>query len=107
MDLKIGNPIHSSNSSGATGRPDGILGPETTQGTLRPASTVPNGGDQIEISSLTERIAEGLNATSVRHAEKVAHLTALYNSGRFSPSPADTSRALIAHAIDKHQVDSL
>ena len=99
MDLKINSQIPSNASSAPAGRPEGAALPVGPGGKYRLQSVGAIGADRIEISSLAERIADGLRTDSAQRSDRVRHFAALYCSGRYSPAPSDASRALISHAL--------
>lgn len=99
MDLKINGQIPNNASSALAGRPEGMGVPVGPGGKHRLQSVGAIGADRIEISSLTERIADGLSKDSAQRSDRVRHFAALYSSGRYSPAPSDASRALITHAL--------
>lgn len=99
MDLKISSQIQNNTPSTPTGRTEGAAGQVTPGGKHRLQSAGSIGADRIEISSLTEQIADGLSTESARRSDRVRHLAALYSSGRYSPASSDVSRALISHAL--------
>ena len=101
MDLKINSQIPNSAANAPTGRPEGVAGQLGPGGKLRLQSMGSIGADHIEISSLTERIADGMSADAAQRSERVNNLAALYSSGRYSPNASDLSRALTSHALAK------
>jgi hypothetical protein len=107
MDLKIDGRILSDASSTPVGRTEGAAGEVSLGGKRRLQSVGSIGADRIEISSLTERIADGMSTESAQRSDRVRHLAALYSSGRLSPAPSDVSRALIAHALASKTTESV
>jgi hypothetical protein len=99
MDLRIDTRIPSDASTTPAGRTEGTAGDAGPGGKHRLQSVGSIGADRIEISSLTERIADGMSTESAQRSDRVRHLAALYSSGRLSPAPSDVSRALVAHAL--------
>lgn len=106
MDLKINSQIPNNASSAPAGRAEGAAGQVAPERQRRLQSVGSIGADSIEISSLTERIADGLSTESAQRSDRVLHLAALYASGRYSPAPSDTSGALISHAIANRTSES-
>jgi hypothetical protein len=107
MDLKIDSRILNDASTTPVGRTGGAAGEVGLGGKHRLQSVGSIGADRIEISSLTERIADGMSAESAQRSDRVRHLAALYSSGRLSPAPSDVSRALIAHALAGKTTESV
>ena len=107
MDLKISNQIPIDSSSAPTARTDGVANEVGLGGRHRVQSAGSIGADRIEISSLTERISDGMNTESAQRSDRVRHLAALYSSGRYSPAPSDVSRALISHALAGQTTEGL
>ena len=62
----------------------------------KPSSGSAAGGeDQVQISSLSEALA----AQSSQRAERVQHLAAAYQSGRYQVNPTEVSRAIVNQAL--------
>jgi len=66
---------------------------------VNPGSSGPpasQGGDHVDLSSLTGRISQSLNALSSQSAQRVAELQKQYQAGRYQPSAKSISQALVA-----------
>jgi len=57
------------------------------------------GGDQVDVSSVTEAISVGISAQNLQRATRVTQLGALYARGQYSVDAADVSRAIVGNAI--------
>jgi anti-sigma28 factor (negative regulator of flagellin synthesis) len=101
MDLKINNQIPGNASNAPAGRTEGTAGGLGLGGKQRLQSAGSIGADRVEISSLTEQIADGLSTESAQRSNRVSHLAALFSSGRYSVAPGNVSRALISHSLAK------
>jgi hypothetical protein len=56
------------------------------------------GGDQVQVSSVTESISAGTSALNLERAGRVSQLGALYAGGQYTVDSAKVSAALIAGA---------
>lgn len=65
----------------------------------RTGTTDAHQGDRVELSSTLGRLSQAVAAQSTQRAQRVEALASLYQSGRYQPSSAATSRALIAEAL--------
>lgn len=57
------------------------------------------GGDQVDVSSVTEAIAAGISAQNLQRATRVTQLGALYARGQYSVDAAHLSSAIVGNAI--------
>ena len=57
------------------------------------------GSDRVEVSSLTGRIAQAMQASSTERSERVASLTAQYRAGEYHPDAAAVSRAMVGESL--------
>jgi len=58
------------------------------------------GGDRVEISSLSATIASASSAQEARQASRVQHLASLYGSGRYHVDSLQVSRAIVSQALN-------
>jgi anti-sigma28 factor (negative regulator of flagellin synthesis) len=56
------------------------------------------GGDQVQVSSVTESISAGNSALNLQRANLVSQLSALYAGGKYTVDSTRVSAALIAGA---------
>jgi anti-sigma28 factor (negative regulator of flagellin synthesis) len=57
------------------------------------------GGDQVDVSSVTEAISAGISAQNLQRATRVTQLGALYAKGQYSVDSAHLSSAIVGNAI--------
>jgi anti-sigma28 factor (negative regulator of flagellin synthesis) len=77
-----------------------------TQGTQRAdrgdttqASKEGSGGDRVELSGTSSRIAHAISSYSADRAGKVQALAQQYQSGTYQPDSVKTSQGIIAEAL--------
>ena len=58
-----------------------------------------SGGDRVELSSTSASVSRALTAHRSDRAAKVQELAAEYQSGRYKPDVAATSRGMISEAL--------
>ena len=56
-------------------------------------------GDRVELSSNLGRLSQAISSFTSQRAERVQSLAAEYQSGRYRPDAAATSRAMITDAL--------
>lgn len=63
------------------------------------AGPVGAGEDRVEISALSENIASTGTLVDAQRADRVSHLAALYQSGRYEVDPSKVSHAMVSSAL--------
>ena len=95
---------------------DGVAGastPAASQTNLTQsgsAITPPSGissspADQVEISSLSESVANASSALDAQQAERVSQLAAIYAKGQYQVDSVQLSHALVSHALASEPVE--
>jgi len=96
---------------------DGLAGaaaPETSRtqdvvqiGSLSTGLSSRAGGasDNVEISSLSAKIADASNALATSQANRVRQLSQLYQSGRYEINSASVSRTLVSNALQSAGIE--
>lgn len=64
------------------------------------------GGDQVQISSLSESIAAGSSQQGVTQANRVRQIAAQYQNGTYQVDSLQLSRALVSNAIRSGAVEN-
>jgi len=96
---------------------DGVAGASTsaasqTNLTQSGSSATPASGlgssaaDQVEISSLSENVANASSALETQQAERVSHLAAVYAQGQYQVDSVQLSHALVSHALASGPVEN-
>ena len=95
---------------------DGVAGasnsaPSQTNPTQSGSSITPPSGpassatDQVEISSLSEGVANASSALDAQQAERVSQLAATYAKGQYQVDSVQLSQALVSHALASGPVE--
>jgi flagellar biosynthesis anti-sigma factor FlgM len=97
--MKINTEVSAGVSTQQTGRTEEVSRVQSQQG--QKVSTGSAGGDQVDLSSLAERVAEATAAAETDQANKVDRLAALYQSGQYRVDSSKVSAAIVQHALDQ------
>jgi anti-sigma28 factor (negative regulator of flagellin synthesis) len=62
-------------------------------------STSKSGGDRVELSSTSAKVSRAMAAHHSDRAAKVQELAAQYQSGKYRPDSAATSRGMVSEAM--------
>jgi hypothetical protein len=92
--------VENSNLTGAAAGgtpPAGAVGRENSLGSSAPGRT--GTGDRVELSGSAAKIGTLLSVEARARAGRVAALARDFQSGRYQPDAAQTSRALVAETL--------
>jgi anti-sigma28 factor (negative regulator of flagellin synthesis) len=90
VDDNLGNTVSSASSRGTQ--------TQRIESTTAQAAGGSNAGrnDRVDLSSLTGRISESLQALSRQTAERVSRLQVAFSAGNYQPDPVQVSRAMLS-----------
>ena len=97
MRVNDGNTL--GRSTAETGRTPETQKVERGESTRTNAAGGTGGADRVELSSTLGRLSQAISIYADQRASRVEALAAEYQSGRYVPDAAATSRGLIAEAL--------
>ena len=105
MSVRIENNIPGGNGTADIGRSSDVSGSRVATDKLGTGPT-DQGGDRVELSSLSGGVASSIASANGQQAERVRQLAALYASGRYEVDPAKISHALVSDSIRSGSITS-
>ena len=98
MSIQIQNDSLAGMLAPGLGRADQISSPASSpsQSTTKSGN---RGGDNVEISSLSQSVTAASTVQDAQHASRIKALTALYRSGQYNIDSAQVSRAIVSQAL--------